>query len=373
MTRTDPEVAEQIVSTVRDWVARDVVPNVAEYEHADAYPDPMVDQMKAFGLFGATIPEEYGGLGLDSTTYARLMEELSYGWMSLAGIVNSHLICATLVARNGSEEMKERVLPDLAAGERRGCFSLSEPDSGSDAAALRCRAARDGDEYVLNGTKMWVTNGERATYVALLARTEEGITCFIVEKEPGTSSGGLTVSKRIDKLGYKGLETVEMSYVDHRVPTDWVLGGDEGLGRGFAWALEALELGRINVAARAVGVARAAFDDAFRYAQERETFGKPIFKHQAIQFKLAEMATKLEASTLLVRSASEKYDNGERADSRSRYGQAVRVGGSLRDRERGHAHPRRVRVHKGAAHRAVLPGTHRSWSSARERARSRSW
>jgi butyryl-CoA dehydrogenase len=206
------------------------------------------------------------------------------------------------------------LLPIMAEGDRRAAFSLSEPDAGSDTQAIRCRAAKDGDEYVLNGTKMWVTNGERASIVALAAKTDEGITCFIVEKEPGPTSGGITVSKSIDKLGYKGIETVEMTYVDHRVPASAVLGGPDGLGHGLHYVLGSLELGRINVAARAVGVARAAYDAAMHYAHERETFGVPIIKHQAIQFKLAEMATKIEASRLLVKSAAEKFDSGERTD-----------------------------------------------------------
>jgi butyryl-CoA dehydrogenase len=202
----------------------------------------------------------------------------------------------------------------MSTGERRAAFSLSEPDAGSDTQAIRCKAELDGDEYVINGTKMWVTNGERAQLVALAARTPEGITCFIVEKEPGSAYGGIATSRRIDKLGYKGLETVEMTYVDHRVPVSSVLGGSDGLGRGLHYILGSLELGRINIAARAVGVARAAYDAAMRYAHQRETFGKPIHGHQAIQFKLADMATKLEASKLLVRSAAEKFEAGERAD-----------------------------------------------------------
>ncbi|MGI9596852.1 MAG: acyl-CoA dehydrogenase family protein, partial [Acidimicrobiales bacterium] len=207
-----------------------------------------------------------------------------------------------------------------ASATRRGCFSLSEPDSGSDAAALRCKAVRDGDEWVIDGTKMWVTNGERAGIVALLARasdadgTDHGITCFLVDKEPGPASGGITISHNVQKLGYRGLETVEMTYVDHRVPADRILGGPDGIGQGFHWCLASLELGRVNVAARGVGVARAALDAALDYAGKRETFGKPIGQHQGIQFKLAEMATKVEAARLLTREAAAKLDSGERAD-----------------------------------------------------------
>jgi len=313
--RTDPEVADQMIETVARWVDREVVPHVADYELTDRYPEPMVEGLKDFGLFGATVPEAYGGLGLDVSTYARVVEELSRGWMSLAGVINSHLIAAQLILGYGTESQRRRWLPELASGERRGCFSLSEPDAGSDAAALACRAERDGGEWVVNGTKMWVTNGERAGLVALLARCgEEGITCFLVDKEPGRSSGGITVSRKISKLGYRGLETVEMTYHDHRLPADRVLGGPDGVGQGLRWALAALELGRVNVAARGVGVARAAFDAAIDYATKRVTFGRPIAQHQAIQFKLADMATKLEAARLLTREAAAKVDAGERAD-----------------------------------------------------------
>jgi butyryl-CoA dehydrogenase len=312
--RTDSEIADQIVETVREWVRKDVIPVASEHEHADRFPEALVAQMRDFGLFGAKVPEAYGGLGLDTVTYARLMEEISYGWMSLAGVLNTHTILVTLLVRHGTEEQKATLLPDLATGEVRGAFSLSEPDAGSDAAAIRCRATPDGDDYVLDGTKMWVTNGERAGLVALAARTPEGITCFIVPKEPGPRFGGISVSKTIGKLGYKGLETVEMVYDGHRVPASTVLGGPEGLGRGLRFVLGALEIGRVNIAARAVGVGRAAFDAAMRYVHERQTFGVPIHEHQAIQLKLADMATRLEASALLTRSAAEKLDAGDRAD-----------------------------------------------------------
>ena len=315
------EVADEIIGTLRRWVDEVVVPGSSALELADEYPTEMAEQMEEFGLFGATIPESHGGLDLDHVTYARVIEELSRGWMSLAGIVNSHLICAKLISRFGTDEQRDRSLPGMATGKLRGCFSLSEPDSGSDAGALRCRAVRDGDEFVINGTKMWVTNGERAGIVALLARVPEGdpsgssgITCFLADKTPGKRSGGITVSRKIDKIGYRGLETVEMSYVDHRVPASCVLGGDEGIGNGLRWALAALELGRINVAARGVGVAQAAYDAALAYAKEREAFGKPIAKHQAIAFKIAEMATKLHAARLMTYDAARKADAGERVD-----------------------------------------------------------
>lgn len=311
----DQALAEELVSTVRAWVDRDVVPNVARFELADEFPQAMFDQMCEFGLFGATIQEEYGGLGLDVTTYARIIEELARGFMSLAGILNTHKIGVTMITRFGTDEQRRRLLPRMCDGSFRAAFSLSEPDAGSDTGAIRCRAERDGDEWVINGTKMWVTNGTRASLVMLMARTpDEGITCFMVEKDPGEAYGGITVSKKIDKLGYRGLETVEMSYVDHRVPNANVLGGDDGVGQGRRYALSALELGRINIAARAVGVAQAAFEAAMAYAQHRETFGRPIFEHQAIQFRLAEMATKLQAARLMTYDAARRADEGERVD-----------------------------------------------------------
>ena len=312
---TDKALADEMISTVRSWVDQDVIPNVEAFELEDEFPQAMFDQMCEFGLFGSTIPEEYGGLGLDITTYTRIIEELSRGFMSLAGILNTHKIAVTMICRYGTEEQKERFLPRMVDGSFRAAFSLSEPDAGSDTGALRCKAELDGDEWIINGTKMWVTNGVRSSLVMLLARTpDDRVTCFLVEKEPGETFQGITASKKINKLGYRGLETVEMSYVDHRVPNDNVLGGEEGLGNGRKYALSALELGRINVASRAVGVAQAAFDAAMTYAQQRETFGQPIFKHQAIQFMLAEMATKLQAARLMTYDAATRADAGERVD-----------------------------------------------------------
>ena len=308
---TDPEIRDALIDAVRRFVAREVIPVASEFEHADRYPEAIVEAMKELGLFGVTIPEQHGGLGLDLLTYIGVVEELSYGWMSLSGVVNTHTIAASIIVANGTEEQKQRWLPRLATGELRGCLSLSEADAGSDTRNLSCRAVRDGDEYVITGTKMWVTNGERAGIVALAARTDEGISCFIVEKEPGPASGGIRVSRDIGKLGYRGIETVEMVYDGHRVPADALLGDP---GRGLGYILGALEVGRINIAARAVGLARAAFDASLQYAQERVTMGKPIAQHQAIQFKLADMATKLEAARLLTRGAAERRQAGERAD-----------------------------------------------------------
>ena len=307
----DESVRAEIIETVRKFVARDVIPVASDLEHADAYPDEIVATMRELGLFGITIPEAYGGLGLDLLTYVGVIEELAYGWMSLTGIVNTHTMAATLIMTHGTEEQMRRWLPTMASGERRGCLSLSEPDAGSDTRSLSCRAQRDGEEYVLNGTKAWVTNGERAGIVALAARTEEGISAFIVEKEPGPRFGGIAVSKNVHKLGYRGVETVEMAYSDHRIPAGNLIGE---AGRGLPQILGVLEVGRINIAARAVGVARAAFDAALLYATQRETFGKVIGEHQAIQLKLADMATRLEASRLLTSNAAERKAKGLRCD-----------------------------------------------------------
>jgi len=308
---TDEAVRSEIVATVARFVQREVVPVAADLERSDTYPTEIVEQMKALGLFGVTIPEAYGGLGLDLLTYIGVIEELAYGWMSLTGIVNTHTMAATLILLHGDEEQRRRWLPAMASGERRGALSLSEPDAGSDTRRISCRAERDGEEYVLNGTKAWVTNGERAGLVALAARTEEGISAFIVEKEPGPAFEGITVGKHVGKLGYRGVETVEMAYTDHRIPAANLVGE---AGRGLPLILGVLEIGRINIAARAVGVARAAFDAALAYAQQRETFGKVIGEHQAIQLKLADMATRLEASRLLTKSAAERKAKGLRCD-----------------------------------------------------------
>jgi butyryl-CoA dehydrogenase len=310
-TDEQADLRREIIETVRRFVAREVIPVASEFEHEDRFPTEIVEQMRHLGLFGVTIPEAYGGLGLDLLTYVGVIEELAYGWMSLTGVVNTHTMAATLILTHGSEDQKVRWLPSLATGERRGALSLSEPDAGSDTRNISCRAQRDGDEYVLNGTKAWVTNGERAALVALAARTEEGISAFIVEKEPGPQFEGISVSRNVGKLGYRGVETVDMAYVDHRIPAANLIGE---AGRGLPLILGVLELGRINIASRAVGVARAAFDAAFGYAQQRVTFGKPIAEHQAIQIKLAEMATSLEAARLLTRNAAERKMAGERCD-----------------------------------------------------------
>jgi alkylation response protein AidB-like acyl-CoA dehydrogenase len=308
---TDPEVRREIIETVRRFVAKEVIPVAGDLEREDRFPDDIVAQMREMGLFGVTIPEAHGGLGLDLLTYIGVIEELAYGWMSLTGIINTHTMAATLLMRHGDDAQQARWLPQMATGERRGAMSLSEPDAGSDTRNISCKAVRDGDEYVLNGTKAWVTNGERAAIVALVARTDEGISTFMVDKEPGPTFEGISVSKNVGKLGYRGVETVEMAYVDHRIPAANLVGEP---GRGLPQILGVLEVGRINIASRAVGVARAAFDAALEYAQQRETFGKPIAEHQAIQLKLADMATRLEAARLLTRNAAERKAAGLRCD-----------------------------------------------------------
>jgi alkylation response protein AidB-like acyl-CoA dehydrogenase len=307
----DQELRSEIVGTVRRFVDREVTPVASELEHEDRFPAEIVEGMRSLGLFGITIPEAYGGLGLDLLTYVEVIEELAAGWMSLTGVVNTHTMAATLLMQHANEEQKQRWLPVLATGERRGALSLSEPDAGSDTRNISCRATRDGDEYVLNGTKAWVTNGERAGLVALAARTEEGISAFIVEKDPGPHFEGISVSRQVGKLGYKGVETVEMVYTDHRIPAANLVGEP---GKGLPQILGVLEVGRINIASRATGVARAAFDAALDYAQQRTTFGKPIGEHQAIQLTLAEMATRLEAARLLTRNAAERKMAGLRCD-----------------------------------------------------------
>jgi alkylation response protein AidB-like acyl-CoA dehydrogenase len=315
---TQPEV----VAAVREWVEREVYPAASDYEHADEYPEPLVEDMKRMGLFGVTIPEEYGGLGLDLLTYVLIQIELSRGWMSLSGVLNTHFISAWMIRTHGTDEQRQRYLPRMAAGELRFAYSMTEPHAGSDVQAIRTRAVRDGDGYAITGQKMWATNGLRAGAIMLLAVTDpdaeprhRGMTAFIVEKEPGRASQpGLEVSAPLRKLGYKGVESVELSFDGLRVPASSVLGGEAGENAGFAYFMGGIELGRVNIAARAVGIATRAFEEAIGYAQQREAFGKPIAQHQAVQLKLAQMATKIEAARLLTVQAAERKNAGERAD-----------------------------------------------------------
>ncbi|PYV14919.1 MAG: acyl-CoA dehydrogenase [Acidobacteria bacterium] len=306
---------ELLLSTVRSFVEREVLPVAPRLEHEDAYPFELVEQMKELGLFGALIPEEYGGLGLDFATYAMIVEEICRGWMSLSGVFNTHLIMAYIVQSFGTDEQKRRFLPRFASGEKRGGLALTESQAGSDLQAIETTARREGSRYVINGSKMFITNGRHGNAFALLVKTDpeavpphRGMSLFIVEK----GDAGFAVGRNIDKLGYKGVETVELVFDHVPVPADNLVGMEEG--RGFQQVMAGLEVGRINIAARGVGVARAAFEDAIRYAQQRRTFGKPIAEHQAIQLKLAEMGTKVEAARLLTLHAARKKDGGERCD-----------------------------------------------------------
>ncbi|MCB1248825.1 MAG: acyl-CoA dehydrogenase family protein [Acidimicrobiales bacterium] len=313
------EIREELLAVVRQFRDKEIIPNAGRYDADDVYPVELVERMKELGLFGITVPPEYGGLGLDILTYAQIVEELAYGWMSVSGFLNTHFMGCFLIKTFGTDAQKDRLLPRMATGEVRGAYSLSEPDAGSDVASIRTKAERDGDEYLVNGTKMWLTNGREAGLVVTLVRTDpdpasrhRGMSVLLVEKEPGERSGGITVGPNIHKLGYRGVETVELTFDDHRVPADMVLGGEEG--QGFFQMMAAVELGRINISARAVGVAQRAFDESIRYAQQRQTFGKPIAEHQAIQFKLAEMGTKLHAARLVCYDAARRKQRGERSD-----------------------------------------------------------
>src|SRR2546422_1280778 len=319
--KTDEQKA--ITEMVRRFADEQILPNAGHYDHEDSFPEPIVEQMKELGLFGVTIPEEYGGMGLDLTTYAMIVEELSRGWISISGIVNTHFIGSYLLMKFGSDEQRETFLPKMATGEIRAAFSLSEPGLGSDVQAISTRAKKEGDEWVINGQKMWVTNGLLSGVVFLLAKSDpdadpphRGMTCFICEKEPGAAeSPGLTIPPKIKKMGYKGVESTELVYNGYRCPPDRILGGEEdGLGQGFRQMMDALEVGRVNVAARGVGIAQRALELALAYSQERKTFGRPIAQHQAIQFKLADMATKVEAARLLTFKAARMKDAGQRSD-----------------------------------------------------------
>jgi alkylation response protein AidB-like acyl-CoA dehydrogenase len=313
----------EIVATIRDWVDREVIPVASELEHADEFPAELVRQMRGLGLFGVTVPEEYGGLGLGLDTYALIVIELSRGWATLPGIVNGSFIASYLLRHHGTDEQRERLLPVLASGEVRASFSMTEPHAGSDVQAIRTTAVRDGDDYVISGQKMWVTNGWRSGIVLLLAKTDPaadpphtGMTGFLIEKEPEVSDlPGLTIPMPgMRKLGYHGVESTELLFDGFRTPASSVLGGEAGVGQGFKYFMSGIEVGRVNVAARGAGIAQAALDDALRYAQQREAFGKPIAHHQAVQLMLAKMATRTEAARLLVVQAAERKAAGERAD-----------------------------------------------------------
>ena len=324
--KTDEQKA--ITEMVRQFVDEQIIPNAEHYDHADEFPEPIVEQMKELGLFGVTIPEEYGGMGLDLTTYTMIVEELSRGWISISGVINTHFIGSYLLMKFGTDEQKEHFLPRMATGEIRAAFSLSAPELGSDVQAIKASAKKQDDgAYEINGQKMWVTNGLRSGVVFVLVKTDpsaepayKGMTCFITEKEPGVAENtgewaGLNVPPQIKKMGYKGVESTELVYDGYKCPADMILGGEEaGLGKGFTQMMDALEVGRVNVAARGVGIAQRALELGLRYSQERKTFGKPIAQHQAIQFKLADMATKVDAARLLTLRAARLKDAGERSD-----------------------------------------------------------
>ena len=316
------DVQAEILATVRTFVDKEIIPVAQELEHNDTYPQAIVDRMAEMGLFGLMIPEEYGGLGESLLTYALCVEELARGWMSVSGVINTHFIVAYLLQRHGTPEQRQHFLPRMATGEVRGAFSMSEPELGSDVAAIRTKAVLDpAGGYTLDGRKMWLTNGSTATLVAVLVRTDEGaerphdnLTTFLIEKSAGVGevAPGLTIPGRIHKMGYKGIDTTELLLDGYRAAPDTVLG--EAPGQGFRQMMDGIEVGRVNVAARACGIAIRAFELGARYAQQRSAFGKPIVQHQAIEFAIAEMATKVEAAHLMMVNAARLKDSGERSD-----------------------------------------------------------
>jgi alkylation response protein AidB-like acyl-CoA dehydrogenase len=318
------DVQQEILATVREFVDKEIIPNAQELEHADEYPEEIVNGMARMGLFGLTIPEEFGGLGESLLTYALVVEQIARGWMSVSGVINTHFIVAYMLMRHGTQEQKERFLPRMAAGDLRGAFSMSEPDVGSDVAGIKTKATAGADGgFVVNGQKMWLTNGARSGIVATLVRDDLGkdgahknMTTFLLEKDPGfgETRPGLTIPRKLEKMGYKGVETTEMILDNVSVSADDVLGGPDRRGRGFYQMMDGIEVGRVNVAARACGISLRAFELAVAYAQQRKTFGKRIADHQAIAFKLAEMATKVEASHLMTVNAARLKDTGQRND-----------------------------------------------------------
>jgi alkylation response protein AidB-like acyl-CoA dehydrogenase len=317
MTATELDTLDNdqlILDSLDRFLETEVRPYVHKFDHDDIYPEEIVEKMKEMGLFGCIIDPEYGGLGLSTRTYAQIIARIARVWMSVSGIINSHLILAMLVQRNGTPEQKSKYLPKFATGEWRGGIGLTEPDCGTDLQAIRTTAKRVGDEYIVNGNKTWITNSKHGNTLALLVKTDptaqprhKGMSLLLVQKGPG-----FEVSRQLEKLGYKGIDTCELSFNDFHVPADALIGGVEG--KGLQQILGGLELGRINVAARGVGIAQAALEESVSYSQQRKTFGKPICEHQAIQLKLGEMATRTEAGRLLVDAAAQKYDRGERCD-----------------------------------------------------------
>ena len=319
------DIQREILSTVRSFVDREIIPHAQELEHGDIYPQEIVDGLKELGIFGLMIPEEYGGLGESLLTYALVVEEIARGWMSVSGVINTHFIVAYMIKQHGTQEQKDHYLPRMATGEVRGAFSMSEPGLGSDVAAIRTKATKNADgDYTINGQKMWLTNGGSSTLVAALVRTDEGaerahenLTTFLIEKPAGFGEvkPGLTIPGKIDKMGYKGVDTTELVFDGYQAKAEDILGGTPG--RGFAQMMDGVEVGRVNVAARACGISIRAFELAIAYAQQRETFGKPIAQHQAIAFQLAEMAIKVEAAHLMMVNAARLKDAGKRSDVES--------------------------------------------------------
>ena len=316
------DVQQEILDTVRAFVDAEIIPVANELEHADEYPTKIVEQMKEMGIFGLMIPEEYGGLGESLLTYALVVEEIARGWMSVSGIINTHFIVAYMLLQHGTDEQKQRYLPRMATGEVRGAFSMSEPGCGSDVAAIKTRAVRQDDgTYRVTGQKMWLTNGGSSTLVAVLVKTDEGedsvyrnMTTLLIEKEPGFGevAPGLVIPGKIEKMGYKGVDTTELVLDGFLAQATDVLG--EAPGRGFYQMMDGVEVGRVNVAARACGVAHRAFELGIEYSQLRETFGKPIAQHQAVMFRLADMATKVEAAHQMMVRAARTKDSGDRND-----------------------------------------------------------
>lgn len=324
LCRTEGLTEEQIeiIRTVREFANKEILPVASTLEHADEYPTTIVAGLKQLGIFGLTIPAEYGGIGESLLTYALCVEEIARGWMSVSGVINTHFIVAHLILRHGTEEQRRHYLPRMATGEIRGAFSMSEPGVGSDVAAITTRGTRlDDGSYSITGQKMWLTNGATSNLVAVLIKTDEGaesvyrnMTTFLVEKEPGygVTAPGITVPRKLPKMGYRGIETTELIFDDHRIPAEQILGGAPG--RGFIQMMDGVEVGRVNVAARATGIALRALELGIAYAQQRHTFGKPIAEHQAILFRLAEMATKVEAAHAMTVRAARFKDSGERTD-----------------------------------------------------------
>ena len=315
------EDQREIIKAVRTFVEEKILPVATELEHADEYPTEIVEGLKELGVFGLMIPEEYDGLGESMLTYALVVEEIARGWMSVSGVINTHFIVAYMLIQHGTEEQKKKYLPKMATGEIRGAFSMSEPGCGSDVAAIKTKAVKGDDGYSITGQKMWLTNGGSANLVAVLVKTDEGadsvyrnMTTFLVEKEVGfgETAQGVTIPGKIDKMGYKGVDTTEMVFEGHNISADQILGGEPG--KGFYQMMDGVEVGRVNVAARGVGVANRAFELGVAYAQQRETFGKKIAEHQAVQFRLAEMATKVEAAHQMVVRAARIKDKGQRND-----------------------------------------------------------